>query len=616
MPTITFSPSGKTITVPTHTPLLHACRLAGIELSTPCAEKGFCGKCRVKVLSGNIPIDAKQNACLPLRLLKDGWRATCIVQVNQDVTLADPAQTQTVVLSDFSGREPGDDNAIWQCDVTVQKPSTHDQTDDLRRILNALPESLPLAESQPCLPALLRRLPQVLRSANFSCRVLGMGDLLLDITAPDADAEPTGLAIDIGTTTIALALCRLRDGETLATASCANPQSAWGDDVISRIECAGQGRNVVIEMRDRVVRAIEELAAEACGAAGEAQPPLLAAVAANTVMTHLLLGVSPSALAMSPFTPVFRDGITLSAAELGWRGLTPPLVRVLPCVSAFVGGDVVAGILVHDLHRDEGVTILLDAGTNGEIALSVRGELYACSTAAGPAFEGARISQGMRASPGAISRVGLEEGGGLEVGTIDALEAKGVCGTGLLDAVATLRRGGVIDEYGGVVDGDEAEAEGINPDLAGRIVEEEKGRAVRLAGGEDGKGVFLTQRDVREFQLAKGAIAAGIRVLCGEAGIGLEEVGRVLLAGGFGNYLDPGSAVGAGLLPLGIRVEGVRPVGNAALAGARLCLLSPGERKAAEVVAGRVRHVELAGREDFQRIFAEEMLFPVMSQDD
>lgn len=609
MPTVSFSPSGKMLNVSAGTTLLQACRNAGFSLSTPCAEKGFCGKCRVRILSDNIPVDDRQKNCLPLHLLKTGWRAACIVKVEQDLLIADPTATGTVVLSDFSGREPCDKNAIWEHELTLEKSSACDQTDDFRRILQVLPKTIQKEKYQPCLPQLLSRLPGLLRQSGFRCRVTGINDLLLYVRSPEPHCTPTGLAVDIGTTTIAVALCDLQTGEVLATASQANPQSHWGDDVISRIECASRSREEVASMQACVIKTIEALSAEACRLAKTGSPPLLAAVAANTVMTHLFLGVSPSSLAISPFTPVFRDGVTLSGAGLGWAGDTPPLIRVLPCIAAFVGGDVVAGILVHDLHRDKGITLLLDAGTNGEIALSVKGKLYTCSTAAGPAFEGARISQGMRASPGAISKVVLDENGDLEIGTIDSLHPEGLCGTGLLDAIASLRLAGVIDEYGRIPEPEESE-EAINSKLAKRIVSGEQGTAVRLSANVNGADIFLSQKDVREFQLAKGAIAAGIRILCLVAGIELSDIGKVLLAGGFGNYLDPRSTKITGLLPTGITTELIRPVGNSSLAGARLCLLSPGERQMADMLVEGVTHIELAGHNDFARIFAEEMLFP------
>lgn len=615
MATITFRPSGKTVRAPLGVSLLQACAEAGITLSTPCAGKGFCGKCRVKILSGNVPVDEHQRGCLPARLLEEGWRASCIASVNGDLTLADPAAdgADVVVLSDFQGRSPRDGNAFWEYENVMAAPSQEDQTDDLTRVLSELPPSVALAPHQPCLMPLLARLPGIMRRSSFRCRVIGMDEYVLDVQPLDDSLPgPLGLAVDIGTTTIAAALCDCRGGSILAVASRANPQSKWGDDVISRIECASRGRDVLLRMRESVVRAIEELTEEACRTASVAARPVIAVVAANTVMNHLFLGVPPGNLAVSPFVPVFRKRLAVSGAELGWLGETPPLFYLVPNISAYVGGDVTAGILAHDLRADDVVSLLLDVGTNGEIALSVRGTVYACSTAAGPAFEGARIGQGMRASPGAISRVAVNGVGDLDVGVIDSREPAGICGTGLLDAVAALRKTGMIDEYGRILNDDEIAEGEFAPGLTARVFGEGNERAVRLSPARGGGGgeVCLTQKDVREFQLAKGAVAAGVRVLAGVAGVELQDIEQVLLAGGFGNYLDPESAVVTGLLPGGIAAGAVRPVGNSSLAGARLCLLSPGDRREAESLAANVRYVELSGRGDFQRAFAEEMLFP------
>jgi Uncharacterized metal-binding protein len=612
MPTITFQPSGRSIDVSSGESLLTACRNAGIVLSTPCAGKGFCGKCRVRVISGDIPADKAQKACLPEKLLQAGWRASCIARAAGDIVVADPADEMSgeVILSDFSTHDPCDYNTFWEKERVLEQPSTDDQRDDLGRLFTGLP-TLPPPGGQPGLNALLRRLPEVLRAAKFRCRVLGMDDFVLDVVALDEERrEVPGLAIDIGTTTIAVALCDARDGSVLSVASSANPQAQWGDDVISRIECASRGYDALFEMRRSVVQALEDLSAEACGKAGLAREPLLAAVAANTTMNHILLGVPPTYLAQSPFIPVFREQMIVSATELGWRGRTPPLFYIAPNISAYVGGDITAGIIAHGLDNDDGISLLVDIGTNGEIALSKDGVIHACSTAAGPAFEGARIEQGMRATSGAVSRVGMAPDGDLEIGVIDSCPAIGICGTGLLDAVAVLRGAGIIDETGRILDEDELEDLQLPATLLERVYENENGPAIRLSPKDSGSQVSLTQKDVREFQLAKSAIASGIHVLSKIVGIETREIGRVLLAGGFGNYLDPRSAVMTGLLPAGIGCGSVRPVGNAALAGARLCLLSPGERARAETLAKSVRHIELSGREDFQQAFAEEMLFP------
>lgn len=618
MPTITFQPSGKTVQVEIGVTLLRAARAAGVVLSTPCAEKGLCGKCRVKVLDGDVPVDQRQRDCLPEKLLNEGWRASCIVPVERDLVLADPITdgTDVVVLADFAGREPVGQLALWRCDCALEAPSGQDQTDDAARLFADIKKNIELDVNQPLFLPLLRRLPAVLRENNFHCRAVGVDGLLLDVKAPAGQLPPvTGLAVDIGTTTIAAALVDLHDGSVLAISSQANPQSKWGDDVVSRMEQAAKGGGGLSAMQEAVVQAVEDLAEKACRLAS-AEPPLLAVIAANTVMNHLFLGIPPGGIAVSPFVPAFRCGLTVSAVDAGWRGRTPPLLYIVPNISAYVGGDITAGILAHDLGNAPDIRLLLDVGTNGEIALSVRGTVYACSTAAGPAFEGARIGHGMRASPGAISRVGLARGGDLDIGVIDNRAVAGICGTGLLDAVATLRRAGVIEEYGRILDEDEmeeaVEAGDIVPALADRVQGDGGDRGVRLwpPAGAAGHEVRLTQKDVREFQLAKGAIAAGVRVLAGVADIDIGEIDRVLLAGGFGNYLDARSAVVTGLLPVGIRREAVHSVGNSSLAGARLCLLSPEEKAAADALSRGVHYIELSGRADFQEAFAEEMLFP------
>ncbi len=412
----------------------------------------------------------------------------------------------------------------------------------------------------------------------------------------DAPSRGIGLAVDFGTTTLAAALCDLGSGEVRAVVSKANPQSARGDDVVTRAEYASRGETELREMQRRAIDAIQELAAEALAEAGLRDRDICRiAVGANTIMNHLLLGVDPGPLTRSPFTPGFFRVDPVGAETLGWRRdktpSSPPSVLIVPNIAAFVGGDVTAGVIAHGVLEPGRAVLFLDIGTNGEIVLSANGKAYACAAAAGPAFEGARISQGMRAVPGAISRVSVDEKGELAVGVIgDGLPAKGLCGTGLLDAVAALARLGVIDETGQLSN---------------------NAAAVRLT-----ESVSLTQKDVRELQLAKGAIAAGVRVLLEIAGLRAEDVGSVLLAGGFGNYLAPESVLATGLLPQGIRPEAIRPVGNAALAGTRLYLLSDACRRKAEAARAAIIPVELSGRDDFAAAFAEEMLFPPYSTSD
>ncbi len=613
MPTVTFMPSDKKIDVPAGTRLTEICRLAGFRLPAPCGEKGLCGKCRVRVLGGEVPIDRRQTNCLPAKLLALGWRAACVAETEGDLILADPdGHRDGVILTDFMTREARGESGLWERELALAEPSTADQRDDQTRLFEALGAAEPFLLDLP----LLARLPDVLRRAGFRCRALGLGRRMVALGELSAERRPAlGLAVDIGTTTLAAALCDLESGRVLSVASQANPQAIRGDDVISRIDYASRGPAELAEMRLLVVKALEELSDAARREAGTGDEPVLVAVGGNTVMNHLLMGMSPRALALAPFIPVFKEVEALSASQIGWRGGRPPLLLVVPNISAYVGGDITAGLLAHDVHRLEGNTLFLDVGTNGEIALASGGAVYACATAAGPAFEGARIKQGMRAVPGAISRVGLSEKGFLEIGVVDSVRpAQGLCGTGLLDAVAVLLRAGIVDAGGRILDADEVRKANprVSPSLLAMLHDDGDGPAFWLErpSGRGNLGVALTQRDVREFQLAKGAVAAGAQVLMGVAGIGPGDLDRVLLAGGFGNYLDPAAALATGLLPAGIERERIRSVGNASLAGTRLYLLSEGERAEAAALSRSIKYIELSGRADFQDAFAEEMLFP------
>jgi uncharacterized 2Fe-2S/4Fe-4S cluster protein (DUF4445 family) len=450
----------------------------------------------------------------------------------------------------------------------------------------------------------------MLRATGFAPEAVGLGNRLLALRDPGDTTPLLGLAVDLGTTTLAAALCDLATGEVLAVASRANPQALRGDDVISRIDHAARGIAEQDELRTLIVDAIESMAGDARREAGLADAGLiLLAVGGNTVMNHLLLGVDPRPLAVSPFIPCFRTADPVDAADIGWQGAAAPLVVVVPNVAAYVGGDITAGVLAHGVAESAGTVLFLDIGTNGEIVLRAHGKTWACAAAAGPAFEGARIGQGMRAIPGAICRVDAAADGDLDIGVVDGpAPAKGICGTGLLDAVATLRRLGAVDEGGRLLDSDDDDdMDALPPPVRERMSRDDAGPAVWL---DRPAGVRLTQRDIRELQLAKGAIAAGVRVLLGVAGIRPEEVDEVLLAGGFGNYLRPASALAVGILPPGIALDRIRSVGNASLAGARLCLLSEQERRRAAALSAAMDYVELSGRDDFQSAFAEEMLFP------
>jgi uncharacterized 2Fe-2S/4Fe-4S cluster protein (DUF4445 family) len=299
--------------------------------------------------------------------------------------------------------------------------------------------------------------------------------------------------------------------------------------------------------------------------------------------------------------------VSAPAAELGLGASASAEAATLPCVAGYVGGDIVGGLVATGVAEMHGVTLYIDIGTNGEVVLARDGELWACSVAAGPAFEGARISQGMRAAAGAVDTVRLGPDG-VEVTTIAGGSARGICGTGLIDAAAVMLECGLLDPYGLMCEPG-AEPEGLPGPLAGRISERGGQSAFLLAGEPGDDGVYLTQRDVRELQLAKGAVAAGVLILLAELGLSADDVDRVLLAGGFGTFVDRQNVLKVGLLPAGIDVGKVEFVGNAAAAGARMALVSESHARRAGELARAVRYVELSGRSDFQAVFADAMLF-------
>ena len=610
---VTFVPSGRRASLKAGQTLFDACRIAGQAVPAPCGGKGWCGKCRVRVLHGDAPPTPEGLRILGEAEIRAGWRLACRLQATSDLVVeARDVDARSAILSDFSGRDPVPDNPIRAAPLAMPPPSLDDQACDLSRVARALGRDGGLV----CGLELLRELPGKLRAHGFAGVAFLRNGELLDFAPPDAPAEPLGLAIDLGTTTMAAVLCELSTGKSLAVAATPNPQAIHGDDVVTRIERAGSSPAAARELSDLAVGAIGDLLARACQAAGvDPARVLTMTVGGNTTMNHLLLGLDAAGIAASPFIPCSRRGRWLRGRELGLPCAAGAYLYTLPNISAYIGGDIVAGLLAHRPDAGRPRALLLDVGTNGEMALYANGRALSCSTAAGPAFEGARISCGMRAAPGAVAEIAWTPTSGWRARAIDDAPPRGLCGTGLLDAAAALLDLGVVDETGRLLDADEwAEGRpGLPEDLRRRRVRLDNGEEAFILASDPAAAappVTLTQRDLREFQLAKGAVAAGIDVLLKAAGLRPEDLDAVWLAGGFGSFLRPASALRTGLLPEGVALDRVSAVGNAALAGARLCLLSEAHRAEAEAIARTTEYLELSGRADFQAAFAERMMFP------
>ena len=395
------------------------------------------------------------------------------------------------------------------------------------------------------------------------------------------------VAVDIGTTTVAVCLTDARAGCILSAHSEANAQKSWGSDVVARIQAARDDKANLRAMHQAIVRQIEHMIREQLAAVHNKVEDLdLIALTGNTTMLHLLVGADPSGMACLPFTPVFLEAREMTAPDAGFK--LPATCRiVLPAgISAFVGADITAGVLATCLHEAESTELLLDIGTNGEMVLGNRHGMIATATAAGPAFEGAQITHGCPGVPGALDHAGIGPEG-FWYTTINDKELHGICGSGLIDLIAALRQNGALDETG----------------------------YLELPDGADdfhpvsGNAVCLSQADIRQLQLAKGAIAAGVQVLCLRAGIEATDISRVHLAGGFGTFLNPESALLIGLLPVGLRGR-VVAAGNTALKGALNIISRLDALETATAIPHKVETVDLSADPEFQMAFAEAMLFP------
>jgi uncharacterized 2Fe-2S/4Fe-4S cluster protein (DUF4445 family) len=491
--------------------------------------------------------------------------------------------------------------------VELDEPTLADQRPDLERLRDAV-DDLELHVDA----GVLRRLPRVLRESDFRVTCVVADELLIDVEPGDTTQRLHAIAFDLGTTTVVATLLDLTTGTPVAVRSRLNGQQPFGADVISRISAAMLDPGALERLRELACETLQELAEEVC-AQGEVDPAEVyeVALAGNATMAAMALGIDPEPLGVAPFITAARTFPDLPASELGLRLHPRARATVFPSFGAYVGGDVVAGLLATGMTRDRRLRLFIDVGTNCEIALGSAERLLCTAAPAGPAFEAAQIRCGMRAADGAIEVVRIADGA-LELAVIGDAEPAGICGSGLVDAVAELVRAGLLDSSGRFVTAEQTVE--LAPRLADRFVEREGGERVFVLHWKGGEGdvenaVYLSQRDVRELQFAKAAIATGWRLLVEELGVEESEIQQVLLAGSFGSYLSAASAVRIGLVPR-LPLPRIVSAGNVAGEGAKMALLSMQERHAATAMLDEVEYIELSDRADFNDLFVEQLAFP------
>lgn len=607
-----FKLQERKVEVPSGTDLLQAAALAGVPIEGDCGGKGTCGKCRVRILSGGPgKITPAEKRRLSPDELAGGWVLACRQKVTgnfviETPVLRDDARSKTrLELLKRQEPEAALDPSVKKYFLSLNLPSLEDRTPDLERLLNSLPER----ELEVGL-GLVAGLPRLLREAGFQVTAVLAGNKIVSVEPGNTTGRAYGLALDLGTTTLAGYLVDLVRGEVAAISVSCNPQSVFGADVISRIRHAAYSKDGLHQLQEKVLDSVNGIIRRLLAqAAVQKEEVYEAVVVGNTTMVHLFLGVEPSNLALTPFIPAFNRSLELRSAELGLYLPAACRILVLPSIAGFVGSDTVAMLLAAGLDRRESACLAVDIGTNGEVALAARDRILVCSSAAGPAFEGYHITYGMRAVEGAIDSVVF--GQDVQLGVIGGVAPRGICGSGLIDAVAGMLKAGIIDPAGRFVESESDRAK-LHPRLRSRLYQNGSGAGFLLAPGRHtatGKDIVITQKDIKELQLAKAAISAGVRILLQEMGIGVESIDQILLAGAFGSHVRKESALAVGLLPP-VPPGRIKSIGNAAGDGAVLCLLSRAERTRAFSLSSRVEHIELSSRADFYDRFVDALPFP------
>jgi uncharacterized 2Fe-2S/4Fe-4S cluster protein (DUF4445 family) len=600
--------------------ILEAAQKAGVDIRATCGARGRCCSCRVKVLGGELsPPTVQDTIQLGHEEVHERFRLGCQTRLVADCTVMSMPPRAELGHQILASETNLPDDARFVLDSGVRKhvvdaktpTGEHHQTSDVEEILRMLPAGI-----EPQLPLeILRKVPGALRSKKGRLTITTFNGRVIDVEAGDAADHCYGMAFDIGTTSIVGTLMNLATGEQLASVGSLNPQAVFGGDLMSRIAYAQFNEQKLTTLRAKVINAINDFIKQACQEVSvSAHHVYKIVVVGNTCMHHIFLGIDVTYVGLAPYSPVVRNQLVYEAKDIPLKAAPNARVCLLPIVAGFVGADTMACVLATRIYDSKEIRALVDIGTNGEVVMGSRDRLVACSVPAGPALEGAQIRHGMRGAVGAIERVSIDDDVACDV--IGAAPAIGICGSGLIDACAKMLDANVVD-FNGLLTRENA-SNALPEALRTRFIVGEAGREFVLVWKKDagtGQDITLTQDDIRQLQLAKSAIYSGIVMLQKVMDVSDEKLVELMLCGGFGNYINTGSAVRIRLLPV-LPLEKITYMGNAAALGAQMALLSETERMRAFELAQRIEHVALAARPDFQDIFVDGMQFGRALADD
>lgn len=632
---VVFMPSGRRGKFPLGTPLLQIAQSLGVDIDSVCGGRGICGRCQVECMEGNFqkhqivssishlnPLsEAEKKYSAKRKVLADNRRLSCHTLLEGDVVIDVPPESQVhkqVVRKDADLRDITLDSTIQLHYIDVEEADMHKPSGDMQRVCEALEREWGLVDLEYDL-SLLQTLQSVLRAGEWKVTAAVYDGRRIVSLWPGFKEKAYGLAIDVGSTTVAAHLCDLHSGEVIQSGSLMNPQIRFGEDLMSRVSYVMMHPEGAGEMTHAIRDGLNKLIAEIVENAGIALDEVMELVmVANPIMHHILLGIDPVELGGAPFALATDEAIRTRAKDMDIKINAGGMIYILPCIAGHVGADAAGMVLSEEPQLQDEMTLLVDVGTNAEIVLGNKDRLMACSSPTGPAFEGAQISCGQRAAPGAIERVRIDPitkeprfrviGSELwsnEDGFQEAIEkigVNGICGSGIIEVIAEMYLAGIISKDG-VVDGDLAA-------VSSRIIPNERTWSYVLY--DDGSGrpdrvISVSQNDVRQIQLGKAALYAGVRLLMDK--LGVTQIERIRLAGAFGSHIDVKHAMVLGLIP-DCPLEQVASAGNAAGTGARIALLNKESRYTIERVVRSIEKIETAVETKFQEYFVGAMAFP------